>query len=136
MDTAPCRSEPRYCIFVNSITTLTNHRRSNWQPCCILSLKRLNEAVPRQISLSAEVRTASLAWCAIALEPTALCLVPQCRTNVSQINTSSEAELIWSLHSSGRQIAALLWQQQMKAEQSGPLPPELLNMSSKGVFRD
>lgn len=59
---------------------------------------------------------ASLARCVIAVEAGAPCSVPRCRTNVSQIDITSEAELIWSLHSSERRIATLLSQQQTEAE--------------------
>lgn len=69
---------------------------------------------------------ASLARCVIVVEAGAPCLVPPCRTNVPQIDIRSEAELIWSLHSSDRQIATPLSQQQTEAERSRPLPPELL----------
>lgn len=64
----------------------------------------------------------SLARCVIVVEASAPCLVPLCRTNVSQIDIRSEAELIWSLHSSDRQIATLLSQQQAELERSSPVP--------------
>lgn len=74
---------------------------------------------------------ASLARCVIAVEAGAPCSVPRCRTNVSQIDISWEAELIWSLHSSDRQIATLLSQQQTEAERGRTGSPGApgLNMS-------
>lgn len=57
---------------------------------------------------------ASLARRVIVAEAGAPRLVPPCRTNVSQIDIRSEAELSWS----HRQIAALLSEQQAEAERS------------------
>lgn len=46
------------------------------------------------------VKSLSLSCCVIVAELCRPCLVPQCRTNVLQINSSSKAGPRWSLHTS------------------------------------
>lgn len=53
-----------------------------------LSVPELQSSLQRS-----PVKSLSLARCVIVAELCGPCLVPQCRTNVLQINSSSEAEL-------------------------------------------